>query len=171
MDQSSFDAPGVEYLAASADNSLGFSFPAALEHVAAIGGTLLSKSGSQYSETVLDADSGGCDTQLPKPPWQKDSFCRGRALNDASAVATDVAEYDTYQERGWLTIGGTAVPTPLLAGVFGLAGNASKQDGGRTFWQKKHRKDLYNVCESVGCLFNQYSYAGGWGSPNGVGAF
>jgi subtilase family serine protease len=168
--ESAFEKPGVEYLGAAGDSGFGFNFPAAFEHVAAIGATLLSKNGSQYSEKVLD-DSGGCDTSRPRPPWQHDTFCNGRALVDASAVASGVAEYDTYEERGWLTIGGTAVPTPLLAGVFGLAGNASKQDGGRTFWGKKHRKDLYNVCGSSGCLFKQYSYGGGWGSPDGVGAF
>ena len=170
LDQSYFETPGVEYLGAVGDGGFGPFAPAAFEHVAAIGGTTLSKSGSQYSERALNG-AGGCDTNLPKPPWQHDMVCSGRAISDASAVASGVAEYDTYQNRGWITISGTAVSTPLLAGVFGLAGNASKQDGGRTFWEKKHRKDLYNVCGSSGCLFKQYSYGGGWGSPNGIAAF
>ena len=50
-----------------------------------------------------------------------------------------------------------------------LAGNASKQDGGKTFWETAHHKDLYDVCGSA-CLYKTYSYGGGWGSPDGLGA-
>ena len=31
-----------------------------------------------------------------------------------------------------------SVSTPIVAGVFALAGNAASQDGGETFWEKKH---------------------------------
>jgi Subtilase family len=167
---SDFDKPGVEYLAASGDDGVSVGYPAALASVAAIGGTVLSKNGSQYSEVVWSSAGGGCASGIKKPKWQHDKVCSGRALADASAVATGVAEYDTYSYGGWLTAGGTSVSTPLLAGVFGLAGNATHQKGGRTFWESKHRKDLYDVCAGS-CLFSTYSYGGGWGSPDGVGAF
>ena len=59
-----------------------------------------------------------------------------------SAIAdpyTGVAVYDTYgQNSGWVVDGGTSVSTPIVAGVFALAGNAASQDGGETFWEKKH---------------------------------
>jgi subtilase family serine protease len=168
--KSYFDSPGVEYLASDGDGGSGqLDAPSELESVAAIGGTVLSKNGSQYSETVWN-DSGGCATGIKKPKWQHDTICNGRAVGDASAVAVGVAEYDSYGAGGWLTVDGTSIPAPLLAGVFGLAGNATKQDGGRTFWMRKHRKALYDVCGSS-CLFSQYSYGGGWGSPDGIGAF
>jgi subtilase family serine protease len=171
VSKSHFDKKGVEYLASSGDGGYDvLQAPAALDSVAAIGGTVLSKSGSQYSESVWSGAGGGCATEIPKPKWQHDSFCSGRAIADASAVAWNVAEYDSYGYGGWITIGGTSVAAPLLAGVFGLAGNAAKQDGGRTFWQTKHLKFLYDVCGSS-CLTSQYSYGGGWGSPNGIGAF
>ena len=80
-----------------------------------------------------------------------------------------VAEYDSYGYGGWLMSGGTSVSAPLLAGVFGLAGNATQQKGGRTFWESKHHKDLYDVCAGS-CLFSTYSYGGGWGSPDGIAA-
>ncbi len=169
-----FDTKGVEYLAASGDAGLNqVGAPSALDSVAAIGGTQLAKNGSQYSESVWSDAGGGCATGIKKPKWQHDSVCSGRAVGDASAeagCAPGVAEYDSYGYGGWIEVCGTSVATPLLAGVFGLAGNATKQNGGRTFWQKKHVKDLYDVCASA-CLFSQYSYGGGWGSPNGIGAF
>jgi subtilase family serine protease len=167
--KSDFDKPGVEYLGASGDNGINDTgAPAALDSVAAIGGTILTKSGSQYREVVWRGAGGGCNKGVNKPKWQKDKICSGRALSDASAVAMGVAEYDSYGYQGWMTIGGTSVSAPLLAGVFGLAGNARLEKGGRTFWNPLHRNDLYDVCHRS-CLFGTYSYGGGWGSPNGIG--
>lgn len=170
VNQSDFDKPGVEYLAASGEDGLGVGAPAAFADVAAIGGTVLSKNGSQYNEVVWNGSGGGCATGIKKPKWQHDKICSGRAVGDASAVAMGVAEYDSYGYGGWLTSGGTSVSAPLLAGVFGLAGNATQQKGGRTFWESKHHKDLYDVCAGS-CLFSTYSYGGGWGSPDGIAAF
>ncbi|HEX3672029.1 MAG TPA: S8 family serine peptidase, partial [Candidatus Cybelea sp.] len=166
-----FDKKGILYLASTGDSGLGqVTAPAAFDDVAAIGGTMLSKSGSKYSESLWTGAGGGCATTIPKPKWQHDSFCSGRAVGDASAVAWQVAEYDSYGYGGWITIGGTSVSSPLTGGVFGLAGNATTQMGGRTFWNRKHHKDLYNVCQPS-CLHKSYSYEGGWGSPDGIGAY
>ena len=171
VSQRAFEHKNVIYLAATGDSGSGdVGAPAAFGSVAAIGGTTLSKNGSQYSEVIWDDSSGGCQTREKKPKWQHDDVCPHRAVADASAVANGVAEYDTYGNGGWFTVGGTSVAAPLLAGVFGLAGNAARQDGGRTFWQTKHHKHLYDVCGGS-CLFSTYSYPGGWGSPNGIAAF
>ena len=171
ISQRGFSHKGVIYLASNGDSgSIAFALPAAFASVAAVGGTVLSESGSQYSESIWPGSGGGCDTQIKKPKWQHDAVCSGRAVGDAAAVAWDVAEYDSYGYSGWFTVGGTSVSAPLLAGIFGLAGNATKQDGGRTFWQNSHRRYLYDVCGSL-CLFSTYSYLGGWGSPDGIGAF
>ena len=64
--------------------------------VVSVGGTLLSKSGSTYSETVWPDTGGGCATEVAKPSWQHDPGCSGRTANDVAAVAWNVAEYDTY---------------------------------------------------------------------------
>jgi subtilase family serine protease len=176
VDQSHFDTKGVEYLAAASDAGSGVSLPAAFDSVVATGGTVLTKGGGGkrgWTETIF-GPSGACTTQ-PKPAWQHLRNCKFRLANDVAAVADNVAEYDTYDEAGWLTVGGTSVSTPFLAGVFGLAGNATKQDGGRTFWQNAHHKHLYPVPESASgqCAFvkGQYNTCAGWGSPNGIGAF
>jgi hypothetical protein len=170
--QSYFDTPGVAYLAATGDAGLNqMGAPAALASVAAIGGTQLAKNGSQYSETIWSGAGGGCVTGIAKPKWQHDNVCSARAAADGSAEAgcsPGVSEFDSF-DGGWFGVCGTSAASPIVAGAFGLAGNATKQNGGRTFWLRKHRKHLYDVCSSQ-CLFSTYSYGGGWGSPNGLGA-
>jgi subtilase family serine protease len=169
-DQKDYDAKGVAYLGASGDTgSVGE--PAAFDSVAAVGGTTLTKGGGGkrgWTESVWGGLQNGCTTQ-PKPRWQHDRSCPYRLANDVSAVANPgVAVYDSYGFGGWLQILGTAVSAPFLAGVFGLAGNATQQDGGRTFWQTAHHKYLYVVKSGKP---GRYSTGGGWGSPDGVGAF
>jgi subtilase family serine protease len=172
VDQSYFDTPGIAYLAATGDAGLNETgAPAAFTSVGAIGGTQLEKSGSTYSETVWEGAGGGCDSGISKPKWQHDKVCATRALADGAAEAgcsPGVAEYDSF-DGGWFGVCGTSAASPIVAGSMALAGNAAHQKGGRTFWKSKHRKDLWNVCGSQ-CLFGQYSYGGGWGSPNGIGA-
>ena len=127
---------------------------------------------------------------IAKPSWQHDPGCSGRTANDVAAVAWNVAEYDTYGESGWYTVSGTSVATPIVAGAFALAGNATKQDGGKIFWtlsKKKLQKDLHVIgsgnngcpprlrgsylCTAGTNEFGTYSGPTGWGTPNGIGAF
>ena len=172
VSERSFDHKGVTYLAAGGSGYRQEGAPAFFDRVVSVGGTTLSKNGSQYSESISNASLGGCATGIKKPKWQHDKVCAYRLANDAAAVAWNVAEYNTYGYAGWFTVGGTSVAAPLLAGVFGLAGNAANQDGGRTFWQKTHRKYLYDLpggC-SGGYTMGQYTTCDGWGSPKGIGA-
>lgn len=188
--QSSFDKPGVAYLASAGDHGYGSEDPADFDNVVSVGGTILSKTGSTYSEAVWPSTAGGCST-VSKPSWQTDPKCSQRTQNDVSAVAAGVAEYDSYGYPGWITIGGTSVASPMIGGVFGLAGNASKiAHGGKQFWtlKKKKAKDLNYIssgelihcpseytgtyiCEAGTNEFGNYSGPAGWGTPNGIGAF
>lgn len=177
VQQRYFQSPGVEYLGAAADSGSGVvGAPAAFDTVAAIGGTQLTKTGSKYSETVWDGVGGGCATGIKKPKWQAivpKSVCSYRIANDAAAEAgcsPGVAEFDS-NDGGWVSVCGTSVATPLLAGVFGLAGNASQQHGGRTFWRTAHHKDLYYIKGQCQYRQGQYTTCVGWGSPKGIGAF
>jgi subtilase family serine protease len=173
LDQSYFATKGVTYLASAGSTGYGVTEPAAFGTVVSVGGTTLTRGGDGtrgWTEKAL-AVSGGCTT-FPKPPWQHDTTCSYRLANDVAAVAdptTGVAEYDSYGAGGWFVVGGTSVPTPLLAGVFGLAGNATKQNGGRTFWENAHHRYLYRV--KSGGKYVRYSTAAGWGAPDGIGAF
>jgi subtilase family serine protease len=173
-DESYWNTRGVEYVASSG-NGYGLYEPATFVHVVAVGDTVLTKGGGGsrgWSEEAL-SESGGCSsTGEQKPPWQHDRYtksCAYRVGNDASAVGEGVAMYDSYGSYGWLTISGTNVSAPLLSGVFGLAGNATKQDGGRTFWETSHHQYLYEV-EYKG-KERRFSYPAGWGTPDGIKAF
>ncbi|MGA8097109.1 MAG: hypothetical protein WB810_00465 [Candidatus Cybelea sp.] len=188
-----FRKPGVIYTAGSGD--MGYNFngnPESLDSVVSVGGTELLKSGSKYSESIWDGAGGGCSnngsgTGVPKPSWQKDPDCAYRTDADIAAVADGVAEYDTYGGGGWFTVGGTSVATPLIAGVFALAGNASSRHAGKAFWAMeghKRRHALHYIssgsdgscggsylCQAGTKQFHTYSGPGGWGTPNGIKAF
>ena len=170
---------------------MGSGHPWPSRSVVSVGGTVLSKSGSTYSEVVWPDTGGGCVDAIAKPSWQHDPGCTGRTANDVAAVALDLAAYDTYGGySGWGIYGGTSAATPIVAGAFALAGNGTKQDGGKTFWTLKARSSRRICTSSVAATtvappalaaatsapreppqFGTYSGPTGWGTPNGVGAF
>lgn len=187
LNSSNFDAPGVVYLAGSPSSGYGDTGePAAFASVVSVGGTVLSKSGSTYSESVWSGTGAGCTTAT-KPSWQHDPDCTTRTVNDISAVALDVAAYDSYGYGGWTTGGGTVISVALNAGVFGLAGNASSQNAAEKFWtmsKKKRNKELHYIssgsdgscggeylCQAGTKEFGTYSGPAGWGTPNGIKAY
>ncbi|HEY6326317.1 MAG TPA: S8 family serine peptidase [Candidatus Cybelea sp.] len=176
VDSKDFDTPGVTYVAASGDSGAGdVGAPAVFDSVAAIGGTQLTKSGSTYTESIWNGSTYGCATGIKKPTWQKiipNSVCAYRVADDASAQAgcsPGVAVYDQY-DGGWGGVCGTSAASPLVAGVFGLAGNATKQHGGQTFWKAKHHKHLWSISGSCAYRQGKYTECAGWGSPKGIGA-
>jgi len=180
-----FDTPGIAYLAATGDSGYGeIGAPAVLDSVIAVGGTQLAVSGSKYSESLWDGAGGGCATGIPKPSWQHDPDCSYRTVGDISSEAgcsPGVAVYSALY-GGWFGVCGTSVSSPFSAGVIGLAGNATGEDGGKNFWaatQKQHKKYFHhpsggsggtgcNYLEGCGRYKKYYSGPGGWGSPNGI---
>ena len=184
---SDYDTKGVTYLASAGDSGNGIFDPADCASVIAVGGTFLNSAGGKrkYSEIVWTDSGGGCSSQ-PKPKWQKDPDCIYRTANDAAAVAVNAAEYDTYSEGGWITVDGTSISSPLVAGMVGLAGNSTKQDGGKNLWNafsklsfKKQQKDknIYYIssgsngqcggeylCTAGTGQFGRYSGPTGWGT-------
>jgi subtilase family serine protease len=169
---SDYDHAGVTILASAGDDGYGIAEPADFPSVVAVGGTVLSQGGG----------SRGCSKQA-KPKWEKPAQtpgCKGRVANDVSAVAANVAVYDTAGSGGWTTVDGTSISSPLIGAVFGLADNATQQDGGRTFWEAPHHAFLNDITSgSNGSCTPSYlcnagpGYDGptGWGTPIGVGAF
>ncbi len=106
---------GVAVTASAGDAGYGVSYPAASQYVTSVGGTSLT--------TALNARGWTADDA--KPSWQKDTGCARRTDNDVAAVAdpnTGVAVYDTYDEGGWLQVGGTSASSPIIAATFALAG-------------------------------------------------
>jgi hypothetical protein len=185
-----FDHAGVTYLASAGDGGYGMQDPADYATVVSVGGTNLSKQGTTYKETVWPLTGGGCSV-VTKPSWQHDPKCSERTGNDVAAVAAGVSEYDNYGYSGWITIGGTSVSSPMLGGVFGLAGNASTHQSGKHFWTLKLRKLKHSLHTTIAggvlhcpsslsgsylCVgdtgqYKTYGSPVGWGTPNGIGAF
>jgi subtilase family serine protease len=191
LDTSYFKHPGVVITASAGDNGYGVSYPAASPFVTAVGGTSLTPSGSPrgWSESVWGSSAGGegtgsgCSADSTKPSWQADSDCTTRTANDVAADAdpgTGVAVYDTYDQNGWLEVGGTSASAPIIAAVYALAGPPAP----RTFpasYPYAHTANLFDVTSGAdgSCPGQPYlctarpGYDGptGWGTPDGVAAF
>jgi subtilase family serine protease len=166
-------------------------FPADLSTVTAAGGTILARAHTKrgwWERAWLDLFNGGaggsgCSAYVSKPPWQHDPHCPGRTVSDVSAVASNIPIYNK-DYGGWITVGGTSVAAPLIAGIYGLAGNASVIPLGYAY---SHRRDLFDVTHGNNALFvpaylacgndylcvakKGYDAPTGLGTPDGIGAF
>jgi len=182
-----YNHPGVAITASSGDGGYGVEFPASSHYVTAVGGTHLVRDSSSrgWSETAWSGAGSGCSTKNPALTGQAsfNTGCSMRAVADVSAVAdpnTGVAVYDStaYQGlSGWLVFGGTSVSSPIIAAVYGLAGNAASIDNNYPY---AHSSSLFDVTSGSNgsCSPSQLCTARvGWdgptglGTPNGTGAF
>ncbi len=191
---SSYVHPGHMIVVAGGDFGFGpASFPANLASVVSVGGTQLSKAAGArgWKEQVWNSDdfgagASGCSAYVPKPRWQHDAHCPMRTLNDVSAIAAGVAMYD-QSRKGWLTVAGTSVAAPVIAGVFGLAANGAKVSPAYLY---RHAGSLFDVTKGSNALTFEGANVGpvcggdylcqakpgydaptGLGTPDGIGAF
>jgi hypothetical protein len=191
-DAKAYEHPGHVIVASSGD--YGYSaaaFPAILPSVTAVGGTQLSKAKTKrgWRETAWNspdygAGSSGCSAYVAKPSWQHDKNCPGRTVADVSAVALNLAVYNK-DWGGWGLVAGTSASSPLVAGIYGLAGNAAKVKPG---YEYSHAKALFDVVsgnndwfygDNGGACGNDYLCVAkpgydaptGLGTPDGTGAF
>jgi subtilase family serine protease len=179
---SDYNHRGVIITASSGDNgyAAGTQGPAWFPTVVSLGGTSLKRATNSrgWSETVWNGTGSGCSTQS-KPSWQTDSGCSGRTLNDVAAVAdpnTGVVVYDSYGiSPGFYVFGGTSVSSPLVAGVYGLAGNEASLNAGQSLYTKGEQ--LYDVtkgsngtCSPAYLCTAEDDYDGptGNGTPHGI---
>jgi subtilase family serine protease len=177
-----YDHPGVIITAGAGDSGYNNQYPADFPTVVAVGGTVLrsAQGGRGWTETVWPWTGAGC-TRLPKPDWQVDDNCRGRIGNDVAAVASadpGVAAYDSYDNSGWIVVGGTSVSTALISGVYGLAGNAASLDAAQSLYTNASSLNDITSGSDGTCKVFYYCNAGpgydgptGNGTPNGIGAF
>lgn len=194
-DDAHFTHAGVMITASAGDNgySAGVSFPAASGHVTAVGGTALSHSGGVWSEIAWSGTGSGCSLYIAQPSWQTalgsayTSVCGNRIGNDVSAVAsqnTPVAVYDTFggtmgcTPPGWCQAGGTSVSAPLIAAVYGVAGNGSTLVyASNAYANTSSLTDVTTghngTCGGTFLCNAQAGYDGptGLGTPIGTGAF
>ncbi|MFE2385163.1 putative Ig domain-containing protein [Streptomyces misionensis] len=188
-DSQYFKHPGVAITVSAGDSGYGAEYPATSQYVTAVGGTALTTSSNSrgWSESVWNTNStegtgSGCSAYDPKPSWQTDSGCSKRMEADVSAVAdpaTGVAVYDTYGGSGWAVYGGTSASSPIIAGVYALAGTPGSSDYPAKY-PYSHTGNLNDVTSgSNGSCTTSYfckattGYDGptGWGTPNGTAAF
>jgi len=177
--------PGIPIVAATGDQ--GFTtvnWPAAATNVIAVGATTLSPASATprgWTETAWSGSGSGCSTLAAKPPWQTDRGCAMRTVADIAAVGdpnTPVAVYDSYQDTGWIEMGGTSVATPIVAGVYALAANGTQLNGASSIYT--HPSSLNAVsagsngsCSPIYLCTAGFGYSGpaGLGSPKGIAAF
>jgi hypothetical protein len=187
-----YDHPGHAIVASSGDYGYtAASFPADLATVTAVGGTGLSRARNRrgwtekvWNEPSAGAGSSGCSAYVAKPRWQHDSHCPGRTVADVAALAWNVAIYNK-DWGGWVEVGGTSASSPIVAGIYGLAGNAAKIKPG---YEYAHARSLFDITSGdndwwyVGggascgkdylCVAKKgYDAPTGLGTPDGVGAF
>jgi hypothetical protein len=184
-----YDHPGHMIVAASGDGGSRFPFqPCSFATVVCVGGTTLLKGADarDWTEVSWRYSGSGCSRLVAKPDWQKNVGCSMRSWADVSAVAnplTGIAFYDTFHSPGWGVSGGTSVASPLIAGVYALAGNAASQHYARGLWHAGGTSKFNDVTAGPtnGPCQLPYLYIcvpgpgydgpTGWGTPNGVGAF
>jgi subtilase family serine protease len=179
-----YNHPGKAITVSSGDSGYGVEYPASSHYVTAVGGTSLRTASNSrgWSETAWSGAGSGCSAYNTALSGQSGlTGCSRRAVADVSAVAdpsTGVAVYDTYGGvGGWLVFGGTSVAAPVVAGVFGLAGNAASINNNYPY---SHTGSLFDVTSGSNgsCSTTKWCHAGaGWdgptglGTPNGTGAF
>jgi subtilase family serine protease len=182
-----YNHPGIAVTVSSGDNGYGVEYPASSHYVTAVGGTSLQKASTTrgWTETAWSGAGSGCSKYNTALSGQAsfNTGCSMRAVADVSAVAdpsTGVAVYDSTASRGqsgWMVFGGTSVSSPIIASVYGLAGNHASIDNNYPY---SHASSLYDVTSGSNgsCTTSQWCNAGtGWdgptglGTPNGTGAF
>jgi subtilase family serine protease len=182
--------PGHTIVASAGD--LGFTaanFPADLATVTSVGGTKLARAANKRGwrervwRDVQGAGGSGCSAYVRKPAWQHDRHCSMRTVADVSAVATNVPVFNrTY--GGWVTVEGTSISAPLVAGIYGLAGNGARTGHRRLY---RHASSFFDITRGSNSYFESaaaacgrdylcvakkgYDAPTGLGSPDGTRAF
>jgi subtilase family serine protease len=189
-----FSAPGVAFTASSGDGGhtpiVTIGYPAGLPTVLAIGGTTLTKADNHrgWKETAWSGAGSACGVYVAKPPWQKDKGCKTRATSDVSADASPASGLAVYHtlpngQGGWSVYGGTSLSAPIIAAIYGLAGNTGElgHDIARHLYANAdHLYDITKGSNGTTCP-KKWSYicnAGpgydgptGLGTPHGLAAF
>jgi CSLREA domain-containing protein len=188
---SSFNVPGVTYLAATGDSGAPGLYPAFSPHVVAVGGTSLQNlnasgtyPGTGPSGEVGWSGSGGGVSQIEsEPSYQASVQSTGfRTIPDIAADAdpnTGVPVYDPFDTgtaTPWTQYGGTSVASPLMAGMVAIA----DQGRGQPFSSDQFLTALYSLHNSKPGDFHDivngnngnpagpgYDLVTGLGSPNG----
>ena len=180
-DSSYYNHPGIAITASTGDLGFGVQFPAASPHVTSVGGTSLSPAANArgWTETAWDGAGSGCSNYEGKPAFQHDAGCSNRTVADVSAVADTDTPVAFYEGGSWMEAGGTSVASPIIAGIYALAGKptAGTYPVGYPYAQAAQLNDVTSgsngSCSPAYLCTAGAGYDGptGLGTPNGIGAF
>jgi subtilase family serine protease len=194
-DTSYYSHPGIAVTASAGDSGYGAEFPASSPNVVAVGGTTLqiNTDNTYANESVWNGTGSGCSFYEAADVWQKNlsnwnlTNCGAkRAIADVAADAdpdTGASVYDSTPyagTSGWFQIGGTSLASPLIAGIYALAGgvpvntNATSLPyaGFTTLTSHSITQGSNGACGTIMCNAGSgYNGPGGLGSPNGIAGF
>ena len=190
-DDPAFNHPNVAIVASAGDDGYGVECPANINTVISVGGTslYLDGSGGYSHESVWSGTGSGCSKLYSAPSWQISNStwsslgCGNyRGMNDVSADAnpsTGASVYDSYGYGGWVVIGGTSLSAPIIAGIYGLAANASSWSyPAQSIYQSPGSFHDVTSGSNGSCSYSLQCNAGsgydlptGIGTPNGLGGF
>jgi subtilase family serine protease len=174
--------PGVAFVAASGDAGYPqLIYPAASRYVTAAGGTTLRQVQvpSGFTETAWSGGGSGCSLYESKPPFQHDPGCSRRTAVDISAdadPATGLAVYDTTPTDsggpGWMVVGGTSLSSPLIAGMYAVAGTPGSADRPNSYPYARPQAFRDITRGSNGSCGGSYLCTArtGYDGPTGIGA-
>ncbi|MEA2506885.1 MAG: hypothetical protein QOH48_1503 [Actinomycetota bacterium] len=180
-----YDHAGIAITASSGDNGYGVESPASYNTVVAVGGTTLkiTSSNTYSSESVWSGSGSGCSHYFSARSWQtaaagwSATACGSkRGVADVAADAdpnTGAAIYDSTRysgQVGWFQVGGTSLSSPLIAAVYGLAGNEATVTYPSSI-PYAHVSSLHDVTtgSNGSCGTTMCKGAPGYDGPTGVG--
>lgn len=178
---SHFTSVGVTYFASTGD-SPGVEWPSVSANVVAVGGTSLARQLGTLSllhHTSWVDGGGGISSYVARPAYQSSIASlvgNYRGVPDIAAVAdpnTGVWVYDSGN-GGWITVGGTSVASPLVAGIVNASGHfyASSAVQLTYMYQKSAAGASNYTLGATGYCGPQaaYSVSAGWNPCLGIGS-
>jgi hypothetical protein len=184
-----YNHPGVAITVSSGDSGYGPEYPSTSPYVTAVGGTTLQLAPGTsrgWTESAWSGAGSGCGFSGPKPTWQKDTACATKSAADVSAVAdpaTGLAVYTATTissgQSGWMVMGGTSAASPIIAGIYALAGTptVNTYPASYAYANSGYLNDVTTggngTCPLPVLCTAGVGYDGptGLGTPRGVGAF
>ncbi|MCW4030535.1 MAG: S53 family peptidase [Candidatus Bathyarchaeota archaeon] len=127
-----FNKAGIEFFAASGDNSEDVIYPASSRYVVAVGGTTLNlqADGTVISEVAWDDSGGGTSKYEPLPSYQANyglTYSK-RAVPDVSYNADPATGIPVYYNGYWYKVGGTSAGAPQWAAIHALGASATNNE-------------------------------------------
>jgi hypothetical protein len=181
---STFNVPGVTFVAAAGDNGAQPIWPATSPNVVAVGGTSLAATSTAgvYTETTWSGGGGGVSTYESQPAYQKESYTSSvtaaqnpggkRTIPDVSFLADPNTGVSVYEagDGGWYIVGGTSAGSPQIAATVALAdqvGKTSLSSAQTLAAAYNEQADFYDITSGSNgyAAGTGYDLASGLGSP------